>query len=249
MSVASFAISCPCTLKTWSATKRGAFVKEHLGDCPACAAELAAWKAGARVEQAGGEMRLPCEAEAIKSMEATRETHRKRSCRVAAVIAGVFIFACALLHYFPVYRIADIGPMAYGGYYSGEQLAKAIYIGSASDRRAAQAVLRLADQAFGTPALKTKNGTACSPGTPPRRTAMAIRRSMHTRWSCGPPISGRTRAISGSVIRPKHSVATAASPTAAGTFPLFGRWSGMPAANGRSFKSASTRERAAGAAR
>jgi hypothetical protein len=81
-------------------------------------------------------------------MKATRKKFRKKAYRVAAIIAGIFILVCVLLHFFPVYRIVDIGPMTSGNYYSGEQIAKAIYIGSASDRREAQAVLRLADQAF-----------------------------------------------------------------------------------------------------
>ena len=38
--------------------------------------------------------------------------------------------------------------MTMGNYYSNEQIAKALYIGSASDRREAQTVLRLADKAF-----------------------------------------------------------------------------------------------------
>lgn len=45
----------PLYLENMVGDEAGAFVKEHLGDCPACAAELAAWKTGARVEQAGGE--------------------------------------------------------------------------------------------------------------------------------------------------------------------------------------------------
>ena len=45
-------------------------------------------------------------------------------------------------------NIIRIGPMAMGNYYSSDKIAKAFYIGSASDRRETQAVLRLADQAF-----------------------------------------------------------------------------------------------------
>lgn len=84
----------------------------------------------------------------MKSMKATRKKFRKKAYRVAAVIAGIFIIVCVLLHFFPVYRIVDIGSMTTGNYYSSDQIAKAFYIGSASDRREAQAVLRLADQAF-----------------------------------------------------------------------------------------------------
>ncbi len=138
----------PLYLENMVSDETGAFVKEHLKDCPACAAELEALKAGTRAEKAGSEMRDSLEAEVMKSMKATRKKFRKKAYRVAAVISGVFIIVCVLLHFFPVYRIVDIGSMTIGNYYSGEQLAKALYIGSASDRRDAQAVLRLADQAF-----------------------------------------------------------------------------------------------------
>ena len=105
-------------------------------------------KAGPKVEKIGSEMRDRLEAEVMKSMKATRKKFRKKAYRVAAVIAGIFIIVCVLLHVFPVYRIVDIGSMTMGNYYSSDQIAKAFYIGSASYRREAQAVLRLADQAF-----------------------------------------------------------------------------------------------------
>lgn len=135
-------------LENMVSEETGAFVREHLKDCPQCAAELEALNAGTRVEKVGSEMWDGLEAEVMKSMKATRKKFRKKAYCVATVIAGIFIIVCVLLHFFPVYRIIDIGPMTMGNYYSGEQIAKAISIGSASDRREAQAVLRLADQAF-----------------------------------------------------------------------------------------------------
>lgn len=138
----------PLYLENMVSDETGAYVKEHLKGCPECTAELEALKAGPRVEKAGSEMRDSLEAEVMKSMKATRKKFRKKAYCVAAVIAGIFIIVCVLLHFFPVYRIVDIGSMTMGNYYSGDQIAKAFYIGSASDRREAQAVLRLADQAF-----------------------------------------------------------------------------------------------------
>ena len=138
----------PLYLENMVSDETGTFVKEHLKGCPECTAELEALKAGPRVEKVGSEMWDSLEAEVMKSMKATRKKFRKKAYRVAAVIAGIFIIVCVLLHFFPVYRIVDIGPMTIGSYYSGEQIAKALSIGSASDRREAQAVLRLADQAF-----------------------------------------------------------------------------------------------------
>lgn len=81
-------------------------------------------------------------------MESTRKKPRKMVYCIVAVIAAVMIIACVLLHFFPVYRVLDIGPMTLGNYYSDEEIAKALYIGSASDRREAKAVLRLANEAF-----------------------------------------------------------------------------------------------------
>ena len=138
----------PLYLENMVSDETGAFVKEHLKGCSECTAELEALKAGPKVERIGSEMRDSLEVEVMKSMKATCKKFRKKAYRVAAVIAGIFIIVCVLLHFFPVYRIVDIGSMTMGNYYSSDQIAKAFYIGSASDRREAQAVLRLADQAF-----------------------------------------------------------------------------------------------------
>lgn len=138
----------PLYLENMVSDETGTFVKEHLKGCPECTAELEALKAGPKVEKIGSEMRDSLEVEVMKSMKATRKKFRKKAYRVAAIIAGIFIIVCVLLHFFPVYRIVDIGSMTTGNYYSSDQIAKAFYIGSASDRREAQAVLRLADQAF-----------------------------------------------------------------------------------------------------
>lgn len=138
----------PLYVENMVSDETDASVKEHLENCPECAAELEALKAGTKSEKVGGEMRESLESEVTKSMKATRRKFRKKAYRIAAVIAGIFIVVCVLLHYFPVYRIVDIGSMTIGNYYSGEEISKALYIGSASDRREAQAVLRLADKAF-----------------------------------------------------------------------------------------------------
>jgi hypothetical protein len=78
-------------------------------------------------------------------MKTIHKRFRKKAYRVAAVIGAIFIAICVLLHFFPVYRFLSIG---LDNYYSNDQITKALYIGSASDRREAQAVLRLADKAF-----------------------------------------------------------------------------------------------------
>ena len=138
----------PLYLENMVSEETGAFIKEHLENCPECTAELEAMKAGTKVEKIGSEMQNNLETEVLKSMKAIRKRFRKKAFRLAAIIAAIFIALCVLLHFFPVYRIVDIGSMTMGNYYSSDQIAKALYIGSASDRREAQAVLRLADQAF-----------------------------------------------------------------------------------------------------
>ena len=138
----------PLYLENMVSEETSAFVKEHLENCPECAAELEAMKAGTKVEKIGSDMQNTLETEVLKSMKAIRKRFRKKAFRVGAIIAVIIIALGVLIHIFPVYRIVHIGPMTMGNYYSNEQIAKALYIGSASDRREAQTVLRLADNAF-----------------------------------------------------------------------------------------------------
>lgn len=124
------------------------FVKEHLTACPDCAKEWESLQAGTSVEAISVGENKQLEAEMLRTMKTIRKRFYKKACRVAAVMAAIFLLICTLLHFFPVYRIVEIGPMTLGNYYTGDQIAKALYIGSAADRREAQAVLRLADEAF-----------------------------------------------------------------------------------------------------
>ena len=138
----------PLYLENMVSEETSAFVKEHLENCPECAAELEAMKAGTKVEKIGSDMQNTLETEVLKSMKAIRKRFRKKAFRVGAIIAVIIIALGVLIHIFPVYRIVHIGPMTMGNYYSNEQIATAPYIGSASDPREAQTVLRLADKAF-----------------------------------------------------------------------------------------------------
>lgn len=138
----------PLYVENMVSEETGTYITEHLENCPECTAELEVIKAGTKGEIIGNEMQNILETEVLKSMKSIRKKSRKKAYRVAAVISAIFIAACVLLHCFPVFRVLDIGPMAMGNYYSNDQILKALYIGSASDRREAQAVLRLADKAF-----------------------------------------------------------------------------------------------------
>jgi hypothetical protein len=134
----------PLYLENLVSEETSAFVKEHLETCPECAAELEGMKGQPDIGPLSPETRSALDAEVAKSMKAARKKFRKRAYRTAAVMAAVLLAVCVLLHFFPVYRILDIGVK----YYSGDQIAMALSIGSGSDRSEAQAVLRLADQAF-----------------------------------------------------------------------------------------------------
>ena len=138
----------PLYLENMVSEETAKFVKEHLENCPECAKEFEDMKAGKKVEKINNDTQNHLEAEVLKSMKAIRRRFQKKAFRVGAIIAAVIITIGMLIHFFPVYRIMHIGPMTMGNYYSNEQIARALYIGSASDRREAQAVLRLADKAF-----------------------------------------------------------------------------------------------------
>lgn len=142
----------PLYVESMVSEETSEFVKEHLDNCPECAAELEAMKAGTKVDELSTETKNTLESEVEKCLKSIRKKFRKKAFRVASVIAtiiaAIFIAVSVLLHFFPVYRFVSLGPKAFGDYYSTEQIGKALYIGSASDRREAQTVLRLADKAF-----------------------------------------------------------------------------------------------------
>jgi len=138
----------PLYIENMVREETGVFVREHLENCPECTAEHEALISGSNMDNVGSEIQSDLETEVRKAMKAAHIKIRKRLLCTASIIAGIFMAVCILLHIFPVYRIALIGPMAYGDYYSKDQIMKALYIGSPADRREAQAVLRLADKAF-----------------------------------------------------------------------------------------------------
>lgn len=134
----------PLYLENMVSEQTREFVKEHLEHCPECVAELEALVDKTDIEKFKDNIQDNLDDEVIKSIKKTQKKVNQKARRVAAFIAVIFIVICILLHFFPVYRIVTIGPK----YYSHEQIEKALYIGSASDRGEAQAVLRLADEAF-----------------------------------------------------------------------------------------------------
>ena len=139
----------PLYLENMVSEETAESIKEHLENCPDCAAEFEAMKSGKTVEKIGEEVQSDFEAEVLKSIKNIRRKFRKKVLRVggiiAAIIAAILIAGSVLLHLFPIYRIAEI---SLNDYYSKDQMKMALYIGSASDREEVISVLLLANKAF-----------------------------------------------------------------------------------------------------
>ena len=139
----------PLYLENMISKETAESIKEHLENCPDCAAEFEAMKSGKTVEKIGEEVQSDFEAEVLKSIKNIRKKFRKKALRVGGIIAAIFaailIAGSVLLHLFPIYRIAEI---SLNDYYSKDQMKMALYIGSASDREEVISVLLLANKAF-----------------------------------------------------------------------------------------------------
>ena len=139
----------PLYLENMVSEETAESIKEHLENCPECAAEFEAMKSGKTVEKIGEEVQSDFEAEVLKSIKNIRRKFRKKVLRVggiiAAILAAILIAGSVLLHLFPIYRIAEI---SLNDYYSKDQMKMALYIGSASDREEVISVLLLANKAF-----------------------------------------------------------------------------------------------------
>lgn len=82
-------------------------------------------------------------AETVKAVE--QNERRRRRLTAAALAAAACAAALAvLLHYFPVYHIAQV-PLYY---YDAQEVSLLAYIGSREERRTAQTILARAEQAF-----------------------------------------------------------------------------------------------------
>ncbi len=138
----------PLYLENMVSEETAAFIKEHLDSCPQCSAELESMRLGKEMEQEVKQTEPITEDAIVKAMKSIRKKFRKKAYCIAGIIVAVLIVVGTLLNFFPVWRLLHIGPMTMGNYYTGDEIGMALNIGSASDRTEAQAVLRLADQAF-----------------------------------------------------------------------------------------------------
>lgn len=121
------------------------YVAAHLGTCRDCRAAWDAMQPPA-VIPAGNEADAAQNQAQVRAMAAIRKKLRRRT--GLAVLAAVLCLALVLglLHQFPVYRLAQIRDVS--GYYTSQELAMLVSIGSPVERAAASSVLRLADAAF-----------------------------------------------------------------------------------------------------
>ncbi len=138
----------PLYLEEMVSEETADYIQEHLSNCSPCAEELEALRSGQGVPQPEKQTEQPTEDAVVRAIKSLRRKFRKKVFCATGIIAAVLIVCSVLLHFFPVWRLLHIGPMAMGSYYTNEQIGMALYIGSSSDRTEAQAVLRLADKAF-----------------------------------------------------------------------------------------------------
>lgn len=118
-----------------------AFVKEHLENCSECAAEREAMKAGKQIDEVTAQQRE----NDIVVINTLKKKIRKRRWIAVSIMVAFLLVGAILLHFFPVYRIANVGGTSY---FNSSEVAKLMYIGSGTDRAEAQAILRQADAAF-----------------------------------------------------------------------------------------------------
>ena len=121
-----------------------AFVETHLETCAECSAELEKMKAKEKFDPADIKINEQRKQDAA-ALVTIKKKLRKKSWTAAAITAGCLLTVVILLHFFPAYRIAQIGGTSY---YSGSEIAKLVYIGRHSDRAQAQSILRQADAVF-----------------------------------------------------------------------------------------------------
>ena len=118
-----------------------AFVEEHLKSCSECAGELEAMKAGKRIDEAAA----PQDKNDANALAAIKRKLQKKKWIAISIAAACSLMAVAFIHYFPIYRIVEVGGTSY---FNRHEIAKLAYIGSGADRAQAQSILRQADAAF-----------------------------------------------------------------------------------------------------
>ena len=107
----------PLFLENMVSEETSTFVKEHLENCPECAAELESIKAGEEVEKVGSELRDNLETEVLKSMQAIRKKNAKESIPSSRRYHRNYYFDWCTASYFP-----GLSHCAYWAYDYGQLL-------------------------------------------------------------------------------------------------------------------------------
>ena len=120
------------------------FIKEHLEKCAECSAEFETIANADKINEIAPPTKEQGK-QATHALAAFRKRLRKKALLIIAITATCVVGTTVLLHFFPVYLIMQVKDLSY---YSGDEIAKLIYIGSRTDRASAQSILRQADAAF-----------------------------------------------------------------------------------------------------
>ena len=98
-------------------------------------------KAGKQIDEAAA----PQDKKDANALVAIKKKIQKNKWVAISITAVCLLAIVTFIHYFPIYRIIEVGGTSY---FSSSEIAKLAYIGSGADRAEAQSILRQADAAF-----------------------------------------------------------------------------------------------------
>ena len=107
----------PLYFENMVSDETAAFVEEHLKTCSECAAELEAIKTGKQIDEAAA-LQNKNDADGLAAM---KKKIRMKKWIAISITAVCLLAAVALIHYFPVYRIINVGGASY---FSSSEIAK-----------------------------------------------------------------------------------------------------------------------------
>lgn len=120
------------------------FIKEHLRECSECNKIFETMKVSTNIEQVCNEDMKQTNEAAI-ALITIKKKIRKKTFIIATITALCLLAVLLLLHFFPVYRIAQVWSPSY---YDTGEISMLAYIGDSKDQNTAQVIMRQADEAF-----------------------------------------------------------------------------------------------------
>lgn len=120
------------------------FVAEHLSHCSECKREFDSLQQGSTLDQSEPE-RAEQRKEAAIALIAIKKKLKTKSIVTIAVTAICLLAIILALYNFPIYRIVKVWSPSY---YDTGEISMLAYIGSPSDRRIANTIIRQAEDAF-----------------------------------------------------------------------------------------------------